>query len=400
MQHIAVGIGLRAGGKAFGAQKLAHDSGNFGAAQVAAHGLRPGDPVVAAGALHCVVALINQHHDRVAMRGLDRRAFFLVREPGIARDFADAGEIGAERIGQRFDRLGIGRRIGRKRLILLRHLAVLKRHHAAEDLQKRHRKRCLEGEAAAFALGLVAQIAVQRALEERRALGHPRNFVVKHERGWSLYALDRLHWVCAEMRGASGAAVAFPARLRTVDAPPIAEPFGRARAFMQGQIGCQCVVGGDSCDRETLPKVWVFDALAGAEYEACQNRKPFQIEQRVSSDMRARRKAHVPHIVGEATRDLGGAHLGDGGDGFGRPLPCRIIRFGTAGMFHQDHEREFVRLRGCATQPRIRHDLADPGATRIQEIGAALEIGAAAFQIVRHRCLARRWRSGGNVGED
>ena len=41
----------------------------YRAAQIAAHRLRAGDPVVAAGAFHRVVALVDQHHHRIAVIG-------------------------------------------------------------------------------------------------------------------------------------------------------------------------------------------------------------------------------------------------------------------------------------------------------------------------------------------
>ena len=78
MQHIARRVGLRPRRKAVTAQHLTHDPGYFRAAQIAAHGLHAGHPVITAGTFHSLVALIDQHHDGVFVIHLDRRAVFLV----------------------------------------------------------------------------------------------------------------------------------------------------------------------------------------------------------------------------------------------------------------------------------------------------------------------------------
>ena len=98
MQDIAVGIGLRAGREPDTAQQLGHHAGDLRAAEIAAHGLGARNPVVAAGALHRVESLVDEHDHGVAMVPIDRAPVFLVRVPGILRHFADPGEVGAEKV--------------------------------------------------------------------------------------------------------------------------------------------------------------------------------------------------------------------------------------------------------------------------------------------------------------
>ena len=125
MQHVAIGIGLGARRETEFAQHLGHDAGDHRAAQIAAHRLRAGNPVVAAGAFHGVEALVDQHDDGVAVIGFEFAAVFLVREPGIARHFANAGEVGAKRIGQGLDRARIG-------------CAITVAHQVGDRLRPRH----------------------------------------------------------------------------------------------------------------------------------------------------------------------------------------------------------------------------------------------------------------------
>ena len=59
------------------------------------------------------------------MIGRDRAAIAVVGEPRIARDLANAGEIGAKSIGQGLDGLGVGFRIAKTWIRVRRKLTIL-----------------------------------------------------------------------------------------------------------------------------------------------------------------------------------------------------------------------------------------------------------------------------------
>src|SRR5665647_587298 len=69
LKHVAVCISLRAGEKTVSAQKFGHEAGDLCAAQVAAHRLSPGNPVIPTCAFHGVVALVDQHNNGIAVIG-------------------------------------------------------------------------------------------------------------------------------------------------------------------------------------------------------------------------------------------------------------------------------------------------------------------------------------------
>ena len=98
MQDVAVGIGLGAGRESELTEKVRHHAGDLRAALIPAHGLGAGNPVVAARPFHRVEALVDQHHDGILVIHLDFGAVVLVGIPGIARDFADPGQVGAQEI--------------------------------------------------------------------------------------------------------------------------------------------------------------------------------------------------------------------------------------------------------------------------------------------------------------
>ena len=178
MQHVAVGVGLRAGREAFAAQNLGHHARDLGAAQVGAHRLGARDPVVAAGAFHGLEALVDQDHDSVTMIGLDERAADLVREPGIAGYFADPGDVGAEVVGERLDGAGIGHSVGETGRFAGGDLAVLERQQGADHGELRSRQRVFERKPRPLALRLVAEVALQGALEKSGPLRDPGHLVV------------------------------------------------------------------------------------------------------------------------------------------------------------------------------------------------------------------------------
>ena len=311
MQHVAVGIGLRARREAELAQQFGHDAGHHRAAQIAAHRLRAGDPVVAARALHGVEALVDQHHHRGAVIGLDLLAVFLVREPGVARDLADAGQVGAECVGQRLDGVGVGLRFAIARAVGRRlWLPTLERHQRADHLQQAPRQRRLEGEARALGFRLVAEIAMQSALEECRALGHLRHLVVEDERGRPFGALHRLHGKAREVALAFALPVALAAGLRAVQAQPIGEAARIQGVLVQRRIGFEVVVGGDEGDGEIV-EIWIAQAVVGANGKPRQHRQPFGVNETVAGKMCAGGEAHGADMAGDADRDLGRAHGGN-----------------------------------------------------------------------------------------
>ncbi len=196
MQNVAVRIGLGTRGHPFGAQELGHHPGDFRTANVAPHGLRAGYPVVAAGALHGVEALVDEHYHGKAVVGLDGCSIYLMGVPGIGRDLADADEIRTQVVAERLQRPGVGARVPKPRGVI-RYLSILERHHAPDELHGSRRGGMLVGETLDLALGLLPEVAKGRPRKEVRPLRDTGNLFVHDQRGRTLYPADLLHRVAA-----------------------------------------------------------------------------------------------------------------------------------------------------------------------------------------------------------
>jgi hypothetical protein len=109
----------------------------------------------------------------------------------------------------------------------------------------------------------------------------------------------------------------------------------------------------------------------------------------------ARIEAHVTDVLGQATCDLAGPHVGRGLGGCLRPFARRIARLGQARMLHHDDEREVVSELRSAGDPGAFRDPAYAHAARVHEVGTALDVDGTAFEIVGHRRLGRGRRSFG-----
>ena len=177
----------------------------------------------------------------------------------------------------------------RPAVLCRRHIAVLERDHGADQLQQGERERRLERKSRAFPLRFLAEVAMQRALEERGALRHPRHLVVDDQRGRALHPLDRFHRVGAEVGRAPRAAVALSAGLRAVDAPPVGQPLRLERVGPKRQVDRQRIVGGYRRERKALADVGILNGVAAAHRKACEHSEPLDIQR---ADCRQRGPSH------------------------------------------------------------------------------------------------------------
>ena len=271
---------------------------------------------------------------------------------------------------------------------------------AANQLQQAERERRLECEPRALLFRLLAEIAMQRALKEGGALGHLRHLVVDDQGGRSIHPLHGFHRVGAEVGRPPCPAIAFPAGLRAVDAPPVRQSFGLQRVLPQRQIDRQRIVRRHRRQREARAEIRVLDRLAAAHGKTRQHGEPLDVQQAVAGDVGARLEPHVADVLGEATRDLGGAQSAVAATAVRVQSCARLLRSGWRGCSTMTTSAKSCGSFALPTVQAfsgIRQMPAHPG---IHEIGAALEIDRAPLEIVRYRGLAVGRRSFGEPRED
>ena len=113
LQHVAVEHRVHPRAVAQAADLLADDAAEQRKAQVGAHALRHADPVVAAGAFHGLVALVEQQVHRVGVVGRQRVAAGVVRVVGPFGHGAQAHRVDAQVVGRGLEvvrRCAAGRR--------------------------------------------------------------------------------------------------------------------------------------------------------------------------------------------------------------------------------------------------------------------------------------------------
>ena len=191
-------------------------------AQVSAQRLRPGDPVVAAAALHRLVALIDEYHHGVLVVGLDHRAVGIVGIPRVLGDFADTDHVGAEIVQGGLDARRIGLRVVVARGHFARGLAVLQRDHAAEHGHHRVAERRLgdHAETVEFLLRFRAEVTHRRADEHVVALRHARNVRRIDDGRGCVDVVQGFHRVGAEVVRPAGVRLTGVAGARTAQAQP------------------------------------------------------------------------------------------------------------------------------------------------------------------------------------
>ena len=308
--------------------------------------------------------------------------------PGIARNFADPGQVRSQEIGQRLDRFGVGCRIAIGALVdAFRDVAPLVRHHGADDFQQAHPQRMLEREPGTFALGFFPQVALQGAFEKRPPFRHPRHLVVENQRRRPVDPLDLFHRIAAVMGFALFAPGALASRCRAVDPFPVGlVARRRRRCRRQRRIAGENVVRGHDGNRETAVDIRVRYSVVVAETQAGEHRKPVAVEPFVAGDMNPRVEPHLADMAGHTGRNFQRPHFVGRIDRAIDPFARQVAVIGQARMGEQHHHRMVVPVDGiCPGQPGIVRNAADADLARIHEIGTALDIDGPPFEIGRHR---------------
>ena len=173
LQYLAIQHRMRLGAIAEVPDLLRDHPAQEGKPQIGAHGLGHGDPVVAAGALHGLVALVDDHADRLVVGRIDGVAHGIVRIPGPVRAARDPHRVDAKEIARRLDVRGIAGGIRGARPVRVRH-TVLDQHEGPKRPTLRIRRRGLAGIVAALGalLQRLAHIPELGAGEHVGPLGH------------------------------------------------------------------------------------------------------------------------------------------------------------------------------------------------------------------------------------
>ena len=293
-------------------------------------------------------------------------------------------------VGQRLDRprvrfRGVGFGIAQAVAIGRRRLAALVRHERADDAEQTLGCRMLEGEARALLLGFFAQIALQRAFEKGRPLRHARDFVVEDQGGRPVDPLHLLHRIVALVGRPARAPVTFPARGRAAPAPPVAQAAPVPGRGGERPVGRQGVVRRDDGEREGGIEIGVDEFPVRADGEAGHHGEPPGVGPPVPGHVGAGGEAHRPDVARHADRDLGGPHVRHLAHCGRNPAMRRVVRLGRPAVFDQQHDGVAVGQRFRALQPGVRRHFADADHGGVHEIGHALRIAGAGFEIVGDR---------------
>ena len=190
------------------------------------------------------------------MIGRDLAAVLLVREPGIARDLADAGQVGAERVGQRLDArraLAVGVAVvarGRRRAPARRPGTAPARGSPAAGSND---SGVLKAKRVRSALALSPRSPCSARWKKAARLGTCGTSSSRMSVVGRCDALDRLHRKAREMRGAlssAGCARAPTARR--------SRPTNRRGRLALSALSCsgwsiaERIVGGDHGDGEIV----------------------------------------------------------------------------------------------------------------------------------------------------
>ena len=341
LQHVAVQHRVDAGAVAQPPDLLGEDAAQQGEAQVGPHALRDADPVVAAGSLHGLVALVDQQVHRMGVVGRQRMAPGVVRVVGPGGHRAQADRVAAEVIGGRLQAQRVVRRVERRRRHRSARLAELQQQQRAQRAPGAGPDRALHHVVgvARGVLHVAPEVAEQGPGEEVGPLGEARHALVVDERRRLVLALQRLEGVRPGVEVAPGVGVLVVGALQraqaqlpggTVRAPAVLPVRGRQR-----QVGLELTGGRHRGEPVAAPEVGVAQVLEG---QAAGNGQAVQADLAAGGGVRARFEAEHAQVAGQQHGGLCREHGRPVWLGAGQPVAARLAGTRVAREFHQHHQ--------------------------------------------------------------
>ena len=350
MQQFRMRVGLCARRVSEVPQVRAHHPGDQRAAHIGAHRLRARDPVIARCPFHRLKALIDQHHDAVAMVGRNRFALLgVVRVIHPRLGLANADQIGAQKITQRLDAVRVALCIGKLAAALdrqLRRARALQRHHVANQRRHRERQRVFGGKTQPFRFGLFAQVTGQRAGEQISTFAVAADFIAQHQRGRLRHTLDGFHRIASQMQRALRLFRLLPAGAGSAFAHVGVgiRPVERGGCGNR-QIRCQRQIGSDHAERKTGAQKRQAQLAIHRFDNAGALRQVFKVDLSVKGDVAARGVTQRAQIACQHHCRFGHARIGARDIGTTNPFVPGLAGLGFAPELDGEHQGVGVRAR-------------------------------------------------------
>ncbi len=393
LQHVAVEHRVHPRRIAQAADLLGDDAAEQREAQVGAHALRDRDPVVAAGAFHRLVALVEQQVDGVGVIRRQLVAAGIVRIPGPLGHGAQAHRVDTQVIRRRLQVVGIAPGVVRARRNRAAGVAELQQQQGAERAPRARADRALHHVVRVLrtVLHRLAQIAEQRAGEKVGALRKARHARGIDEGGRCIPPLQGLERerAVAELAAREGLAVEGAAQGAAPGAGA-AQPPGRAvrlpaplrRARCQRQVGGHREGRGHRRQAITMPDVGVVAIRAD---QPAGRRQLRQIDLAAGGAVCARGVSEHAQIARQQHRGLRRQHGRALGLRAGDPVAAGFVGPRFARVLDQDHHRVCMRrVVGGDRAVHHRGGLEHVGQDHVHAGGEAARLAGAQFSAQRH----------------
>jgi hypothetical protein len=319
---------------------LGDDAAHQREAQVGAHALRDADPVVAAGAFHRLVALVEQQVDGIGVVGRQRVAAGVVRVVRPLGHGAQADGVGAEPVRARLQVVRVAHRVGGRRRDRPARVAELQQQQRTQRAPGAGADRALHHVVGVLRvlLHVAAEVAEQRAGEEVGALGKTRHARVVDEGRRLVAPRHGLEREGAVLEVAPGVGVAVEGALERAETQPpgrsMTSPSILARR--QRPVGRECAARRHRGQAVALAEVGV--GAVGLR-QAGGDRQPGQVHIAAARAVAARLEAQHPQVGRQQHRRLRRQQRGAMRLRAGDPVAARLARPRVARELDPDHER-------------------------------------------------------------
>ena len=357
LQHVAVQHRMHPGRITQTPNLLGQDAAHQRKAQISPHALRHRNPVVAAGAFHGFVALVDQQVQRVGVVGGHGVAARVVRVIGPLGHSTQAHRVHPQIVRSGFQLVGVALGVERAGGHRATRRAKLQEQQSAQSPTR-------TGPDGAFhhvvrILGVVlhrlAQIAKQGPRKKVGTLRESRHPVVVNEGGGRVLALERFKRVRPLAKLAPGISIAVERAFEGA----LAQPPGRAVALpavllrVQGLIRGQRQSGADSGQGVALAHIGV---AAIGQRQACGQGQTGQVHIAATGAVGAGLVAQHAQITRQQHGGLRRQHSGAGLLCARQPVAAGLTRFGVSRKLHQDHDGvAVVRYRPMHRAGRLQH---------------------------------------------
>ena len=357
LQHIAVQHRMHPGRITQPPDLLGQNTAHQRKAQISPHALRHRNPVVAAGALHGLVALVDQQVQRVGVVGGHGVAPRVVRVIGPLGHGAQAHRVHPQIVRSGFQVVGVALRVlcagghrATRRAKLQKQQSAQSPTRTGPDGAFHHVVRVL-----GVVLHRLAQVAKQGPCKKVGPLRKARHPVMVDEGGGRVLALEGFKRVRPLAKFAPGIGVAVERAFEGA----LAQPPGGAVALPavllwgQGLIRGQRQSGADGGQGVALAHIRI---LAIGQRQACGQGQAGQVDIAAAGAVGAGLVAQHAQITGQQHRCLRGQHGRAGLLCPGQPVAAGLTGFGVPRKFDQDHDGvAVVRNRPMHRAGRLQH---------------------------------------------